>query len=205
MRHLPFGAALCTALLSAAPLHAAIDAVPSRKPGYWEITTVAPVSGMTKIKSALARMTISCVSRAATAASPSRRRSTRASSVDVVCTTKEGKQTISTTFTGDFDTRYHAILKTTFDPPLGAISHMGVNIDGKYLGPDCPKDEAAAAEKLRRRTAGARPAGNGWHMCCTILPRLQRTGDLASCLAQECGDFPGAGLSCSHFRPPARN
>ena len=65
--------------------------------------------------------------------------------VDVTCTSKQGKQTISTTFTGDFQTRYHATLKTTFDPPIGAISHMGVNIDGKYLGPDCPAD--AAPEK----------------------------------------------------------
>jgi hypothetical protein len=63
----------------------------------------------------------------------------------VVCTSKEGKQTISATFTGDFDTRYHAILKTTFDPPIGAISRMGVNLDGKYLGPDCP-DDAEGAE-----------------------------------------------------------
>jgi len=67
--------------------------------------------------------------------------------VDVTCTDKDGKQTISTTFTGDFTTRYHAILKTTFDPPLGAISHMGVNIDGKYLGPDCKAGEAQPETK----------------------------------------------------------
>ena len=40
-------------------------------------------------------------------------------------------------------TRYHAILKTTFDPPLGAIRNMGVNLDGKYLGPDCPTEADA--------------------------------------------------------------
>jgi hypothetical protein len=70
-----------------------------------------------------------------------------AEEVHLVCTSKDGKQTISTTFTGDFQTRYHAILKTTFDPPIGAISHMGVNIDGKYLGPDCPAADVPEAKK----------------------------------------------------------
>ena len=51
------------------------------------------------------------------------------------------KASFSTRTPGPFETRYHAILKTTFDPPLGAISHMGANIDGKYLGPDCPADD----------------------------------------------------------------
>jgi hypothetical protein len=31
--------------------------------------------------------------------------------LDVVCTTTEGKQFISTTFTGNFETRYHETLK----------------------------------------------------------------------------------------------
>jgi hypothetical protein len=144
MRYLPFGAALCTALLSAAPLHAAIDAVPSRKPGYWEITTVAPVSGMTKIKVCIGEDDDIVRPAGGDCTEPKLTPLNEGVIIDVVCTTKEGKQTISTTFNGDFDTRYHAILKTTFDPPLGAISHMGVNIDGKYLGPDCPKDGAAA-------------------------------------------------------------
>jgi hypothetical protein len=57
--------------------------------------------------------------------------------VDVVCTDLGSKQTISTAFTGDFDTRYHAVMKTTFDPPLGAIRHMGVNINARFLASDC--------------------------------------------------------------------
>ena len=82
----------------------------------------------------------------------------------MVCTSKGGKQTISTTFTGDFQTRYHAILKTTFDPPIGAISHMGANFDGKYLGPDCPAGDAPeeknkATRPERRRAAEGEAAG----------------------------------------------
>ena len=55
----------------------------------------------------------------------------------MVCVSKQGKRSISTSFTGDFDMRYHATLKTTFDPPIGGIPHMGVKLDGKYLAPDC--------------------------------------------------------------------
>lgn len=57
--------------------------------------------------------------------------------VDVACTGESGKQTISTAITGDFQTRYHAVIKTTFDPPIEAIKTMGVIIDGKFLGADC--------------------------------------------------------------------
>ena len=58
--------------------------------------------------------------------------------MDVVCTTEQGKETISGAFTGDFGTRYRAQVKMTFDPPpKGMMPHIGVTIDGKYLGPDC--------------------------------------------------------------------
>ena len=58
--------------------------------------------------------------------------------IDAVCTTEQGKETISGAFTGDFSTRYRAQVKMTFDPPpKGMMPHIGVTIDGKYLGPDC--------------------------------------------------------------------
>jgi hypothetical protein len=110
-----------------------------------EITTVAPVSGMTKTKVCIGEDDDIVRPDSGDCSEPKLTPLNEGVIVDVVCTSKEGKQTISTTFTGDFDTRYHAILKTTFDPPLGAISHMGVNIDGKYLGPDCPYAEPAAS------------------------------------------------------------
>ena len=134
-------ATLCIAGLSAPSLLAATPEIPKRKAGYWEITTVAPVTGMTKIKV--------CVGPDDDVVTPGDGNCTKPKItplnegiiVDVTCTSKEGKQSISTTFTGDFQTRYHAILKTNFDPPIGAISHMGANIDGKYLGPDCAGDK----------------------------------------------------------------
>ena len=64
--------------------------------------------------------------------------------IDVVCTTEQGKETISGAFTGDFSTRYRAQVKMTFDPPpQGMMPHIGVTIDGKYLGPDCGADKAS--------------------------------------------------------------
>ena len=50
MRQDIIATAFLAALLSITGAHAATDGVPKRKPGYWEITTVAPVSGMTKTK-----------------------------------------------------------------------------------------------------------------------------------------------------------
>jgi hypothetical protein len=85
--------------------------------------------------------------------------------VDVMCTSTEGTQTISTTFTGDFDTRYHAILKTTFDPPVGAISHMGVNIDGKSRARLPGRRQSPGSRVVpaaaRRRSSATNPAVSG--------------------------------------------
>ncbi len=126
------------ALALAVPLQAAEELqVPKRKPGLWEITTVAPVSGMTKNKVCIGPDDDIVTPSQGQCSKPKLTPLNEGVIVDVVCTDQGSKQTISTTFTGDFQTRYHAILKTTFDPPLGAISHMGVNIDGKFLGPDC--------------------------------------------------------------------
>ena len=32
-------------------------------------------------------------------------------------------------------------VKTNLDPPIGGIPHMGVKLDGRYLGPDCPAQD----------------------------------------------------------------
>ena len=68
--------------------------------------------------------------------------------IDVVCTTEQGKETISGAFTGDFSTRYRAQVKMTFDPPpKGMMPHIGVTIDGKYLGPDCGAEKTPGEAK----------------------------------------------------------
>lgn len=123
---------------SAGQLQAAAAELPKRKPGHWEITTVAPGTGMTT--------THACVGPGDNIALPadsgdcSVPKVTPAGSeviVDVVCKKAFGKQIMSTAFGGDFNARYHAVMKMTFDPPEG-VPNMGVTIDGKYIGPDCP-------------------------------------------------------------------
>jgi hypothetical protein len=142
------GPSLCLAGLSANLLPAAAaEGVPQRKAGYLEVTTVAPVSGMTKIKVCVGDHDDIVTPEGGECTKPKLTALNEGIIVDVVCTSLEGKQTISTTFTGDFDTRYHAILKTTFDPPIGAISHMGANIDGRYLGAECPAGDAPGTPK----------------------------------------------------------
>jgi hypothetical protein len=122
--------------------------VPKRTPGAWEIITVAPVSGMTK--------TQICVGKDDDLITPSEGDCTKPEithlneglTIDLTCTDAQGnKQSISASFTGNFAERYRATLKTNFDPPIGGIPHMGVNIDGRYLGPDCPPEKGTAPEK----------------------------------------------------------
>ena len=112
--------------------------LPKRKPGHWEITTVSEAIGKTTVNA--------CVGKDDNIAVPaesgecSEPKVTPAGSeviVDVICKKPYGKQTMSTAFGGDFNSRYHAVMKMTFDPPEGYPT-MGVTIDGKYIGPDCP-------------------------------------------------------------------
>lgn len=118
------------------------EPVPKRKPGLWEITSVAAGTGMTTIKTCIGEDDdIATPEDSGNCSEPKVRREGADLFVDVVCKRAHGKQTLSTAFTGDFENRYHGIMKITFDPPEGVPS-MGVILDGKYLGPDC---EAAPA------------------------------------------------------------
>ena len=146
MKHMIFAvAALAIATLVGSAQQAAADEpVPKRKPGLWEITTVAPGTGMTTFKTCVGPDDkIATPDESGACTEPKARRVGADVFVDVVCKKQYGKQIMSTAFSGDFDTRYHGIMKITFDPPEG-VRNMGVIIDGKYLGPDC---QAAAAHE----------------------------------------------------------
>ena len=86
-------AAVLTALsLVTGAIAAEGDVVPKRKPGAWEIITVAPVSGMTKA---------------------------------TICVGEDDDTDGQDEF-GSADRRH---------------PHMGVKLDGRYLGPDCPAQD----------------------------------------------------------------
>ncbi len=117
----------------------AATALPKRKIGHWEITTVSAATGMA--------VTQACVGADDNIAAPagsgdcSEPKVTPADPeiiVDVVCTTPGGKETMSTVYSGDFSSRYRAVMKMTFDPPGPLGRTLGVTIDGRYVGPDCP-------------------------------------------------------------------
>lgn len=127
---------------NAGALTAEDEAPPKRKPGLWEITTVAPVSGLTKSKICVGKDDDLITPSEGDCTKPTVTRLNEGLTLDVTCTDAQGgKQVISASFVGNFDERYSATLKTTFDPPIGGIPHMGVKLDGRYLGPDCPAED----------------------------------------------------------------
>ena len=138
MNRAPVLAALVLFTLTAAAL-AATDA-PHRKPGYWELTTVAPMIGKKTTNVCIgAKDDIVTPENSGECSPPKVTPAGGETIVDVVCANAAGKQTISTVLTGDFQKSYKAIVKMTFDPPLGKTDKMGVTIEGKYLTSDCPK------------------------------------------------------------------
>ena len=146
-------AAAALMLVPAATGPASAAEVPKRKAGLWELSTVGAGTGTLITKacidgddSILAPADGNCSAPKVTSDGVD------TTIVDVICEHGSSKQTISGAFTGNFDARYRAQVKMTFDPPPPGMSpRIGVTIDGKYLGPDCP----SRREKIRR--AGARP------------------------------------------------
>lgn len=125
--------------ITALPANAAGD-IPVRKPGHWEITTVAAAIGMRTIQACIAPGDdiVSGIGEPGCSA-PDVERTGDQVVVSMVCKTKGGTERISTLLTGDFTTWYRATSKMTLDPaPPG--SAMGATIDAKYIGPDCPPE-----------------------------------------------------------------
>lgn len=141
-------AGTATMLIGAAALAATgTTELPKRKPGHWQLTTVAPASGETTVDVCIGpNDNIAVPEDSGDCSEPKVTPAGSEVIVDVVCTRKHGKQIMSTAFGGDFNSRYHAIMKMTFDPPEG-FARVGVTIDGKYIGPDCPPDIAAKQQK----------------------------------------------------------
>jgi Protein of unknown function (DUF3617) len=149
-RTIGLAAALITTWLSAIAFPAAAEDVPQRKPGLWEITTIGAGTGTNTVRTCIGEEDkILTPANAGNCVAPSvKSGGADTTIVDVVCTSSEGKETISGAFTGNFDSRYRAQVKMTFDPPLnGMPPHWGVTVDGKYLGPDCSSAETPGEAK----------------------------------------------------------
>ncbi len=136
--HIRFWAAAVFCVGTLGPSLSAAPELPKRKAGHWEITTVS--AGIGKTVTDVCTGPDDNIAMPADSGDCSQTKLTQAGSeviVDVVCTKPHGKQTMSTAFGGDFNARYHAVMKMSFDPPEG-VKSMGVTIDGKYVGPVCP-------------------------------------------------------------------
>lgn len=128
------------AAVSCSVAGAASVELPKRKAGHWEITTVSQDTGMQTIDACIgADDNIAALGGNAECSEPKVTPAGSEVIVDVVCTTAAGKQTMSAAYGGDFSTRYHAVMKMSFDPPpSNAGRTLGVTIDGRYIGPECP-------------------------------------------------------------------
>ncbi|MET0409601.1 MAG: DUF3617 family protein, partial [Hyphomicrobium sp.] len=139
LSNLAFVAAVFEIVCAAHPASAGAEQLPVRKAGHWRLTTVSETVGMKTFEA--------CITPADPVITGVGDKNCRTAAVkrlgdedyvDVVCTRGQSSETMSTVLTGDFSTWYRAMSKITFDPPQGGMAHMGVTIDGKYIGPECP-------------------------------------------------------------------
>lgn len=118
---------------------AAADDVPVRRPGQWELKTISAATGTMVSRVCITPEDNIIVSPSrGTCTTPKVLRAGDQTIVDTVCKTAEGEERISTLLTGDFTDWYRAIVKMTFDPPGGGPPSLGVTIEGRFLGEECP-------------------------------------------------------------------
>ena len=130
------GGLAVTLILPALSAHA--TEIPQRKPGHWQLTTVTPGVGRRVFDVCVAEEdNIAVPENAGDCGEPEVMPAGSETIVNVTCKVKDAKQVISTAFSGDYKTNYHAVVKISFDPPMGGQDRFGITIDGKYIGPDC--------------------------------------------------------------------
>jgi hypothetical protein len=135
-----------------ASVAARAEELPVRKAGRWELTTIAAAIGMRTVDVCIGPDDAIVSGVGEPGCSPPKvRRTGEEVIVDIVCKSKNGEQTTSTLFTGDFTTWYRATSKMTFDPPTPGGASMGVTIDAKYKGTECPPE----AKEAPRASNGA--------------------------------------------------
>jgi len=146
------GAAFICITLSSGVCGQALAAdVPIRTPGQWQLTTVSDSMGMRTVKTCIAATDNVVLGDNAKNCGPVDVKTiANETFVNVTCPAGNSRKKISTLLTGDFTTWYRAVTKITFDPPQDGVSHLGVIVDGKFLGQDCAAD-SATTEKPRNQ------------------------------------------------------
>jgi hypothetical protein len=117
---------------------------PKRKAGLWEITQNiegTPLGAMPPIQQCIDARTDDLMqqqgrSMAKTNCSQSDvKRDGNRVVVHTACKVGASTATSDGVFTGDFDSNYHADLKTKYSPPFQGIAELAMTIDAKWLGP----------------------------------------------------------------------
>ena len=129
---------ICAAALNTACGPACAAEVPIRQPGQWQLTAVSETVGMRTIKTCIAATDDVVTGENSKNCGPAdAEKIADETFVNVTCAAGKSHQKISTLLTGDFTSWYRAVTKITLDPPQDGVSHLGVIVDGKYLGPSC--------------------------------------------------------------------
>lgn len=140
----------CAAVFNTVYAQAYAAEVPIRKPGEWQLTTVSETVGMTTVETCIAASDDVITGENAKNCGPvDVKRIANETFVNVTCGVGDSSQKISTLLTGDFSSWYRAVTKITFEPPQDGVSHLGVIVDGKYLGPACNADRSGVAQQQK--------------------------------------------------------
>lgn len=134
------------ALTACAALTAQAQDMPARKPGLWSLTMQMQgmPGGGTNTQQCVDAKSDAEMQRKAMAGDP-RQRCTQKSLTRVAggvefqaeCTSAEGKVSVRSRATGDFDKRYTVDSRMTFDPPQHGVNEATVKITAQHMG-DCP-------------------------------------------------------------------
>lgn len=141
-------AALVLAL--AAPHLAAqsVDDLPKRQPGLWELkTTLAEMGGFTNtfqicIDEEFDDLMDTQGDEDTDCSEQTVRREGNRVFVDAVCRIDGTTATLRGVFEGDFSSQYTGQIKTTYDPPMQAMSTTHLTLEGRWLSACLPGQKA---------------------------------------------------------------
>lgn len=140
---------ICAAVFNAVYMQAYAAEVPIRKPGQWKLSTVSETTGLQTFETCITGKDSIVAGDDNECGKPDVKRIDDEIFVNVACKSETSSRKISTLLTGDFSSWYRAVTKITFNPPQDGVSHLGVIVDGKYLGPTCRADSQGPAKQQK--------------------------------------------------------
>ena len=147
MRYRFFPVAFFLAVLCVQEALAVAASLPVRKPGLWEITTVADNYGMKRFETCIkAEDPIAPGIGDKDCGTPEIQSQNSEAIVNITCRMKGGTQLTSMLLSGDFKKWYRATSKITFTFNDGRESRDGVSITARYLG-KCRSSEERNSDK----------------------------------------------------------